>query len=87
MKTLHDGDAEVTFVGGVLVGVDATSEVVKTTVWHGGQLCVVYVATNFHDALLRFVVMHTVPLGGGAVDVDGCDGCCCRGWHRFDVRV
>ena len=29
MKTTHDGDAEVALVGGVLVGVDATSEVVK----------------------------------------------------------
>ena len=29
MKTIHDGDAEVAIVGGVLVGVDATSEVVK----------------------------------------------------------
>ena len=29
MKTIHEGDAEVALAGGVLVGVDATSEVVK----------------------------------------------------------
>ena len=42
MKTIHNGDAEVAIVGGVLVGVDATSEVVrqKKVTWWTMMCCV-----------------------------------------------
>ena len=41
MKTIHDGDAEVAIVGGVLVGVDATSEADKQNVTWWAMMCCV----------------------------------------------